>query len=111
MWGIDNIKIVYTYTIATIIIVGGLYIIWATRLDPPEADVQGMRLLMAGFIGGATTWVFNRETTTSTARQVERSTAVGAAAAQTTTTVTGNPPTTVVSPNSGPTVVEASNPE
>jgi len=101
--GIDSIKIIYTYTIATIIILGGLFIIYNTRMDPPEADVQGLRLLMAGFIGGATTWVFNRETTTSTARQVERSTAVGAATAQTTTTVTGgNPPTTTVSPNPAP---------
>jgi hypothetical protein len=94
---IDTIKILYTYTIATIMIVGGLFIIYNTRLDPATADIQGLRLLMAGFIGGATQFVFNRETQTSTARQVERGVAQGAAS-QPTTTVSGDPPTTTVTP-------------
>lgn len=80
----DNLKIVFTYTIATILVVGGLAIVYATRLDPPEADVQGLRLLMAGLIGAATQFVFNRETQTQTARQVERGIAQG-----------GNQPTNV----------------
>jgi len=74
----DQIKVIFTYGIATIMILGGLAIIYATRLDPPEADVAGLRLLMAGFIGGATQFVFNRETQTQTARQVERGIAQGA---------------------------------
>ena len=94
---VEQIKVFYTYTIATIMIVGGLFIIYNTRLDPATADIQGLRLLMAGFIGGATQFVFNRETQTSTARQVERATAAGVAS-QPTTTVSGDPPTTTVAP-------------
>jgi hypothetical protein len=97
--GIDQIKIIYTYSIASILILGGLFIIYQTRLDPPEADIQGLRLLMAGFIGGATQFVFNRETQTQTARQVERSTAAGVSS-QPTVTTSGNPPTTTVTPAS-----------
>lgn len=94
----DNIKIVFTYGIATIMIVGGLAIIYLTRLDPPEADVQGLRLLMAGFIGGATQFVFNRETQTQTARQVERGISQGTSAQPTVTTTAGPPQRTTVTP-------------
>ena len=70
--GIDSIKVIFTYALATILVLGGLWIIYATRLDPPEADVQGLRLLMATMIGGATQYVFNRETANNSARQTER---------------------------------------
>jgi hypothetical protein len=89
----DNIKLTFTYVIALVVIVGGLYMLYQTRLDPPEADVQGMRLLLSGFIGMALQYVFNRETATATARQVER-TYNSAMASQPTTTVTSGPPAT-----------------
>lgn len=71
----DTIKVIYTYTIATIIIAGGLGILYLTRLDPPSPNNLG--LVVAGFIGAAIQFVFNRETQTQTARQVERATAAG----------------------------------
>lgn len=81
----DTIKLIYTYTIALVLIVGGLGMLYVTRLDPAEADVQGMRLLLSGFIGAAIQFVFNRDTATATARQIERSYAAGAAPVVTTT--------------------------
>lgn len=76
----DKIRLIYVYTIALVVIVGGLYIIYETRLDPPAADVQGMRLLLAGFIGSALTFVFGRETASGSAFQSERAYAAGLAA-------------------------------
>lgn len=73
----DTIKQIYTYTIATIIIAGGLAILFLIRLDPPESNAQNLSLVIAGFIGAAMQFVFNRETQTSTARQVERGIAQG----------------------------------
>ena len=93
--GIDTIKVIYTYSIATIIVVGGMAMLYFSRLDPPSSG--NLALVTAGFIGAAIQFVFNRETQTSTARQVERATAAGASS-QPTTTVSGNPPTTTVTP-------------
>lgn len=93
--GIDTVKVVYTYTIATLVIAGGFAILYLSRLDPPTPNSLG--LVMAGFVGAAIQFVFNRETQTSTARQVERGVAQGAAS-QPTTTVSGDPPTTTVTP-------------
>jgi FtsH-binding integral membrane protein len=96
--GIDQIKIIYTYTIATIIVVGGLAILYFARLDPPESQSQNLSLVIAGFVGIALQFVFQRETQTSTARQVERGIAVGAASQPTVTTNSGPPTTTTVTP-------------
>lgn len=95
--GIDTIKVTYTYTIATIVIIGGGLILYFSRLDPPESNSQNLSLVLAGFIGAAIQFVFNRETQTSTARQVERATAAGVAS-QPTVTTGGEPPTTTVTP-------------
>jgi hypothetical protein len=83
--GIDTIKVVYTYSIATIVIVAGFAILYFSRLDPPTPNSLG--LVMAGFIGAAIQFVFNRETQTSTARQVERATAAGVASQPTATPI------------------------
>lgn len=101
--GIDTIKVAFTYGIATILVVGGLIFLFLSRNDPPGGQSSSMVPLVAGFVGAATQFVFNRETQTSTARQVERSTAAGAAS-QPTTTVSGNPPTTTVTPAEAPAV-------
>lgn len=63
----DNLKLIFTYAIAFVVIVGGgAAIIFVTE------DEQ-TKLLLAGFIGAAIQFVFNRETQTQTARQTERS--------------------------------------
>jgi len=88
--GIDQLKVIYTYTIATVVIIGGGAILYLTRLDPP--DVAGnLSLLMSGFIGGALTFVFNREAATNSARQTERAISQGVAvgSAPTVSTSTG----------------------
>ena len=94
--GIDTIKVAYTYSIATFIVVGGMVVLYLTRLDPPEAS-QNLSLVVAGFVGAAIQFVFNRETQTSTARATERGIAQGAAS-QPTVTTGGQPPTTTITP-------------
>jgi uncharacterized protein involved in response to NO len=96
MPGIDTLKVLYTYSIATLVIAAGFAILYLSRLDPPESSAN-LGLVMAGFIGAAIQFVFNRETQTSTARQVERATAAGVAS-QPTVTTGGEPPTTTVTP-------------
>jgi membrane associated rhomboid family serine protease len=75
----DTIKVLFTYLIATLIIVGGGAMLFFTRLDPPESNSQNLSLVVAGFVGAAVQFVFNRETQTQTARQVERGIAQGSA--------------------------------
>jgi hypothetical protein len=93
----EKIKLVYTYTIALIVILGGLYIIFATRLDPPESDIQGLRLLLSGFVGVALSFVFNREAASGSAAQSERAYAAGLAAP-----TIPNVPTTTITTSEGP---------
>ena len=71
----DSIKLWFSYIIALVIIVGGMAMLFATRLDPPESDVQGLRLLIATFIGAAITFVFNRESATQATRAALNTTA------------------------------------
>lgn len=83
---IDTIKVIYTYTIATIIVLGGGAILYFAPLTQDAQSATNLSLVIAGFIGAALQFVFNRETQTSTARQVERATAAGAASAPATST-------------------------
>ena len=99
----DSAKMVYTYTIALVVIAGGFFILFATRLDPPEADIQGLRLLMSGFIGLALQFVFSAENATRASRQAERTyahaaEAAAATAASTVTTTTPTDTTTTTQP-------------
>ncbi len=75
----DTLKLVFTYGIAVILIVGGLLILYLTRLDPPESNSQNISLLIAGFIGSAVTFVFNRESATQATRAAQSSSDQGAA--------------------------------
>lgn len=68
----DALKLIFTYVTALVVIGGGLAMLYYTRLDPPEADVQGLRLLLSGFIGVALQFVFASDNSTRTARQIER---------------------------------------
>ena len=94
----DTIKVIFTYFIATLLIVGGLWFLYATRLDGADTSSSTLIPLVAGFIGAAVQFVFNRETQTSTSRMVERATAAGAASGSTVTTSAGPPQTTTVTP-------------
>ena len=75
--GIDTIKVLYTYTISFVLIVGGILFLYFSRNDPPGGTTAALVPVVTGFIGAAVQFVFNRETQTSTARQVERSVAAG----------------------------------
>jgi hypothetical protein len=76
---VDTIKATITYVTALILIIGGMLFLYATRLDPPDSQTSALIPLVAGFVGAAIQFLFNRETQQQTARQVERSTATGAA--------------------------------
>lgn len=76
----DTIKLLFTYTIAAVVIIGGGLILYLTRLDPPDSNSQNISLLIAGFIGAAVTFVFNRESATQATRAAQSSSAAGAAA-------------------------------
>lgn len=89
----DRIRLLYTYTIALVVIAGGLFVIYQSRLDPATSDVQGLRLLLAGFVGSALTFVFGRESASASAFQSERAYASGLAAP-----TIPNIPTTVTGP-------------
>ena len=95
---LDLFKVTYTYGIATILVIGGLIFLFASRNDPAGGQSASMVPLVAGFIGAAVQFVFARETQTSTARQVERGLAAGAATQPTVTTNSGPPATTTVTP-------------
>jgi hypothetical protein len=76
----DTLKLAFTYTIAAVLIIGGLAVLVITRLDPPESNPQNLQLVIAGFVGAAIQFVFNRDSQTQTARATERAVAAGAAA-------------------------------
>lgn len=91
----DTMKLLFTYLIAAIVIVGGGTMLFLTRLDPPDSASQDYGLLIAGFIGAAITYVFNRETGTQATRAAESA----YRNAQPTVTMGGQPPTTTVAPS------------
>ena len=78
---VDDVKLIFTYLIATAIIVGGGLMLFVSR-NEGNSDFA---LLLAGFIGSAIGFVFNRETQTQTARATERAMLATPAVADTTT--------------------------
>ena len=75
----DTIKLWFTYLTALAIVIGGFAFLFFSRLDPPESNTAALVPLIAGFIGAAITFLFNRETQTATARATERATNQGSA--------------------------------
>ncbi len=75
----DNIKLVFTYLTALIVIVGGGLMLYGIRLDPPDSNSSNISLLLAGFIGAAITFTFGRETATQATRASQSSNAAGVA--------------------------------
>jgi hypothetical protein len=66
--GVDTIRAIFTYLIATLVVVGGGAILFTTQ----SSD---LRVVVGGFIGFALNFVFGSEVQTRTARQAAASTA------------------------------------
>jgi len=66
---LDFLKVLFTYGIAILVILGGGVILWQTR-DVPSAD--NLQLVISGFMGIAINWVFGEYTGSRTARQTTR---------------------------------------
>ena len=77
MTTIDTVRAVFTYVIATIVVGGGMYVIYATRGEPSSSDTVA---IIAGFVGAALSFVFSTEVQTRTARQTNTAAAQGAIA-------------------------------
>jgi hypothetical protein len=67
----DTIKLIATYALAFIVVVGGGAILFITRLDPPDSLSAQYGLLISGFIGGALTWAFTKESATQATRAAQ----------------------------------------
>ncbi len=70
----DTIKLLFTYVIAMVIIVGGGVFLFLTRTEPEASSLQ---LVIAGFMGAAIAFVFNREAATQATRASESSIRAG----------------------------------
>ncbi len=84
----DNIKLLFTYTIALVIVVGGGVFLYATL---GQADAESTRLAIVGFMGGATAFVFAQESSKQATRAAQSSAAPPADSTTTTHTTTTNP--------------------
>ena len=73
---IDTIRAVFTYVICFVVVIGGLTIIYLTRLEPGSQDTIA---IVAGFVGSALTFAFSSEVQTRTARQTNTAQLAGAA--------------------------------
>jgi hypothetical protein len=77
----DQIKMIFTYLVAMILIVGGGLMLYAIRLDPPESGSATLSLAVVGLIGAAVQFVFSSESATRATRAAQSSAAGGASAA------------------------------
>jgi hypothetical protein len=68
---VDTIRALFTYLIATIVVVGGGALLYVAR----DATAGDLRVVIAGFMGSALTFVFGQEVQTRTARQAASQTA------------------------------------
>ncbi len=66
----DNIKLLFTYTIALVIVLGGGIFLYATL---GQADAESTRLAIVGFMGGATAFVFAQESSKQATRAAQSS--------------------------------------
>lgn len=72
---IDTIRAIATYTSAVLISVGGLVALVVVTEMPPDT-----RTIVAAFVGGAMTFMWQQETQTRTARQTNTAQQAGAIA-------------------------------
>ncbi len=80
----DTLKLLFTYTIAMTVIVGGGAMLYFTN------DSQ-LQLVISGFIGSAITFVFSQETAKQATRAAQATANPPADSTTTTTTSTTNP--------------------
>lgn len=73
----DDIKLWFSYGLAAVIIIGGGAMLFVSR-NEANSDFS---LLIAGFIGAAVSFVFNRESATQATRAAQSSAAQASTAA------------------------------
>ncbi len=73
----DTIKLVFTYVLALVIIVGGGLMLYGIRLDPSDSGSATLSLAIVGFIGAAVQFIFSSESATRATRAAQQSTAAG----------------------------------
>ena len=72
----DDVKLYISYGLACVVVIGGGLMLYASRM---EAN-SDFALLIAGFIGAAISFVFNRESATQATRAAQSSAAQAAGA-------------------------------
>ena len=78
----DSIKLLFTYVIAVLTIIGGGLMLYAIRLDPADSGATTLSLAIVGFIGAAVQFVFSAESATRATRAAQSSSTQGAEQAQ-----------------------------
>ena len=71
----DNIKLVFTYIVVLVVVVGGGAMLYAIR---GSESSETLSLAIVGFIGLALGFVFNKETATQATRAAQSASAQGA---------------------------------
>lgn len=71
----DSIKLWFSYGLAAVIVIGGGAMLFISRAEP-NTDFP---LLVAGFIGAAISFIFNRESATQATRAAQSTQAATAA--------------------------------
>jgi len=74
----DKVKMLFTYLIALLLIVGGGIMLYAIRLDPTDTGSATLSLAIVGFIGAAVQFVFSSESATRATRAAQSSADQGA---------------------------------
>ena len=69
----DNLKLIFTYILTLVVVIGGGIMLYNIRLDPPETGSATLSLAIVGFIGLALGWAFNRESATQATRAAQSS--------------------------------------
>lgn len=62
----ELLKALFTYTIAAAVVIGGGIMLYLSRVD---ANIEDLRVVVAGFIGSSLTFLYGQEVQTRTARQ------------------------------------------
>lgn len=76
---LDTARAFFTYLTALIVVVGGFLFLYSTRA---EVDAEGLRTIVAGFIGAALQFLFGAQVAQQTKTQVQETSAAATAAQQ-----------------------------
>lgn len=68
---VETIRVIYSHTIALVLIVGGLAFLYFA-MDRPSATSTGLLVVVGGFIGAAITFVFGQAQASQAATSFER---------------------------------------